>query len=224
MIYDSPIETVAFSRQDKRLSVGLHDGVLSLLSPRDDWKSCGEIDYSESTILCQDWSSNFLAIGRTDGSVAVFDESKALDGFFVPVAEFSGESAPIRSVAFGTGGRNLVFGGDTGTVSIANRLDGWACSKLKLKKSVLAAKWSPGGRYIVFTGAKQTIRMIDTLTGEEVEEIQETALEIFEANAANNFTTVDFSADGKLIAFGCSDGGVHILNSTDWKAACPAID
>jgi hypothetical protein len=31
----------------------------------------------------------------------------------------------------------------------------WTCSKLKLRKSVLATKWSPGGRYIVFTGVKQ---------------------------------------------------------------------
>lgn len=107
MVYDSPIQTLAFSRHDKLLSVGLYDGVLSFLSPRDDWNSCGEIDYSDSAILCQDWSSDYLAIGRQDGSVAVFDKDKAMDGFYVPVAEFSAESAPIRSVAFGTGARNL---------------------------------------------------------------------------------------------------------------------
>jgi WD40 repeat protein len=107
MAYDSPIQSIAFSRHDERLSVGLSDGVLSLLCPSDDWKSCGEIDYSDSTILCQDWSSNYLSIGRQDGSVAVFDKEKAFDEFFVPVAEFSAESAPIRSVAFGAGGRNL---------------------------------------------------------------------------------------------------------------------
>ena len=48
-----------------------------------------------------------LAVGRNDGSVTVFDKDKALGGFFVPVAELSDSSKPIRSVSFGTGGRFL---------------------------------------------------------------------------------------------------------------------
>lgn len=66
--------------------------------------------------------------------------------------------------------------------------------------------------------------MIDTLTGEEVEDIHETVSDIFRTNAMNNLTTVDFSADGKFVAFGCSDGEIHILSSSNWKAACPPID
>jgi hypothetical protein len=66
--------------------------------------------------------------------------------------------------------------------------------------------------------------MIDTLTGSEVEEIQEALSNVFKANARNNLTTVDFSADGKFVAFGCSDGGVHILSSPNWQAVCPPID
>lgn len=107
MIYDSPIQTVAFSRHDERLSIGMSDGVLSLLSPNDDWNPCGDIDYNDSPILSQDWCSSYLAVGRNDGSVTVFDKDKALGGFFVPVAELSDSSKPIRSVSFGTGGRFL---------------------------------------------------------------------------------------------------------------------
>lgn len=107
MIYDSPIQTVAFSRHDERLSIGMLDGVLSFLSPNDDWSPCGEIDCSDSPILCQDWCSSFLAVGRADGSVTIFDKEKALGSVFVPVAELSDSSRPIRSISFGTGGRFL---------------------------------------------------------------------------------------------------------------------
>lgn len=107
MIYDSPIQTVAFSRDDERLSIGMADGMLSLLAPNDDWSPHGEIDYSDSSILCQDWCSSYLAIGRSDGSVTVFDKVKTMEGVFVPAAELSDSSRPIRSVSFGAGGRFL---------------------------------------------------------------------------------------------------------------------
>lgn len=107
MIYDSPIQTVAFSRHDERLSVGMLDGVLSLLSPDEDWNPCGEIDYSRAPILCQDWCSSYMAIGRNDGSVSVFDIEKVLNCSFAPTVVLSDSSIPIRSVSFGTGGRFL---------------------------------------------------------------------------------------------------------------------
>mmetsp|Transcript_5853 Transcript_5853/g.13880 ORF Transcript_5853/g.13880 Transcript_5853/m.13880 type:complete len:266 (+) Transcript_5853:795-1592(+) len=222
MIYDSPIQTVAFSRHDERLSIGMLDGVLSLLSPNDDWNPCGEIDYSESPILCQDWCSSYLAIGRSDGSVTVFDKEKAMDGFFLPAVELSDSSMPIRSVSFGTGGRFLVFGGDAGNVSIVNRREEWSSSQIMLRRHVLATKWSPGGRYVVFTGLNQTLRMIDTLTGDEVQAIRAKYSEITKGNGdVQDLTCVDFSKCGNFIAFGCSNGGVHILRGPDWELVGP---
>jgi len=104
--YDAPIRTVAYSRRDERLSVGSQDGLLSLLCPQSDWEALGEIDYSDSEILCQDWCTRALAVGRADGSVAVFDTEKAYSNFFVPLAEFS-HTCAVRTVSFGVSGRFL---------------------------------------------------------------------------------------------------------------------
>jgi len=105
-IFNAAITTVAFSRHDERLAVGSKDGVLTLLCPDADWEPVGELDFSESPILAQDWSSKTLAIGREDGSVAIFDAEKAFGNFFVPLAEFS-HSLPVRTLSFGTSGRWL---------------------------------------------------------------------------------------------------------------------
>lgn len=105
-IFNAAITTVAFSRHDERLAIGTKDGVLTLLCPDVDWEPMGELDFSESPILTQDWGSKTLAIGREDGSVSIFDSDKAFDNFFVPLAEFA-DSKPVRSLSFGSSGRFL---------------------------------------------------------------------------------------------------------------------
>jgi WD40 repeat protein len=76
-IQSSPIRSVAFSRHDERLAIGLDDGVLSLLCPEADWEPAGDIDFNESAILCQAWTSKTFAVGRMDGTVTLFDTEKA---------------------------------------------------------------------------------------------------------------------------------------------------
>ena len=105
-IFSSAITTVAFSRKDERLAVGTKDGVLSLLCPDADWEPVGELDYCESPILAQAWCSKTLAVGREDGTLAVFDTEKAFCNFFVPLAEFT-HFKSVRSLAFGASGRLL---------------------------------------------------------------------------------------------------------------------
>ena len=63
-ILSSPIKSIAFSTNDERVAVGLEEGMLTLLDPESDWESIGEIDHSKSTVLCQDWDTNFFACGR----------------------------------------------------------------------------------------------------------------------------------------------------------------
>jgi WD40 repeat protein len=76
-IQSSPIRSVAFSRHDERLAIGLDDGVLSLLCPEADWEPAGDIDFNDSAILCQAWTSKTFAVGRMDGTVTLFDTEKA---------------------------------------------------------------------------------------------------------------------------------------------------
>jgi WD40 repeat protein len=77
-IHDSSsIQSLAFSRHDERLAVGMNDGILSLLCPDAEWEPAGDIDDNESPVSCQDWTSKYFAVGRMDGSVSIFDTEKA---------------------------------------------------------------------------------------------------------------------------------------------------
>jgi WD40 repeat protein len=105
-ILSAPILSIAFSKLDERLTVGSKDGVLTLICPATDWGPVGEIEQSEAAVSAQDWSSKNLAVGRDDGTIAVFENEKVYSNFFVPHAELT-QKLPIRSVAFGAGGRFL---------------------------------------------------------------------------------------------------------------------
>jgi WD40 repeat protein len=172
------------------LAIGSNDGVLTLLCPDADWEPMGELDFSESPILAQDWCSKTLAVGREDGSVAVFDTEKAFDNFFVPLAEFS-HSLPVRSVSFGGSGRFLgkpfirihrederfrvlqltrtssflstsAIGGDSGVISILSSKGGWVlCNQIKIGCSILTTKWSPAGRYLSLAGSNQVSGVLE---------------------------------------------------------------
>ena len=222
-ILSSPIKSIAFSRHDERLGVGLEDGILTLLSPDSDWESVGEIDQSESAVSCQDWTSKTLVCGRMDGSVTLFDTEKVFSNFFVPVAEFT-SNLPVRSVAFGANGRFLAIGGDNGVVSILSAKGGWVlCNQMNLGYSILSTKWSPAGRYVAFAGSGETFRVCDTITWATVKEVKETLPTIF-TNNVTSISCLDWSLDSKWVAIGGSGSGMHLLNTLEWTLMGPSAD
>jgi WD40 repeat protein len=106
-VTSSSIHALRFSRSDERLAVGCSDGVLALLSLEDDWEVTGEIDTSESSISCIDWSFRHLAVGRTDGNVDIYEAARVYANFFLPKAELTRRDGPVYSVAFGVSGQFL---------------------------------------------------------------------------------------------------------------------
>jgi WD40 repeat protein len=106
-VTSSSIHALRFSRSDERLAVGCSDGVLALLSPEDGWEVTGEIDTSESSVSCIDWSFRHLAVGRTDGSVDIYEAARVYANFFLPEAELTRGDGPVHSVAFGVSGQFL---------------------------------------------------------------------------------------------------------------------
>mmetsp|Transcript_5962 Transcript_5962/g.6657 ORF Transcript_5962/g.6657 Transcript_5962/m.6657 type:complete len:223 (+) Transcript_5962:2633-3301(+) len=214
-ILSSAIKSIAFSRHDERLGIGLADGILTLLRPASDWESVGEVDQSESTISCQDWTSKTLACGRMDGSVTLFDTEQIFSNFFVPIAEYT-SNLPVRSVAFGASGCFLTIGGDNGIVSILSAKDGWELSnQINLGYNVLSTKWSPAGRYVALAGSGKTFRVCDTITWATVNEISETLSSIF-TNTVDSISCLDWSSDSKWLAIGGKGSGIHLLNVSDW--------
>ena len=66
--------------------------------------------------------------------------------------------------------------------------------------------------------------MIDTLTGDEVEAIRAKYSEIAKGNGdEQDLTCIDFSKCGNYIAFGCSNGIVHILRGPNWELIGPPV-
>ncbi|VEU34899.1 unnamed protein product [Pseudo-nitzschia multistriata] len=214
-ILSSSITSIAFSVGDERLGVGMEDGMLALLWPTSNWESVGEIDQNESSVICQDWTSRYLACGRMDGSVALFDTEQIFSNFFVPIAEFT-SNHPTRSVAFTKSGEFLSIAGDDGVVSILRAKDGWIISnKINFGCSILSTKWSPDGHYIVFSGSSETFLVCDTRTWTIVTKTKEIGPSIF-TNNASSISCVDWSLDNKWVAIGGKGSGMHLLNTTDW--------
>jgi len=215
-ILSSPIKSIAFSKHDERLGVGLEDGILTLVSPESNWESVGEIDQSDSSICCQDWTSKLLACGRRNGSVSLFDTEKVFGNFFVPIAEFTG-NLPVRSMAFAPSGRLLAIGGDNGVVSVLSAKGGWGLfNQINLGCSILAIRWSPAGRYVCFAGTDQTFRVYDTITWATVKEARESVSSIFATNNATSISGLDWSRDSKWMAIGGLGSGIHLVDTQEW--------
>ena len=221
------ISTVAFSCQDERLSIGSKDGILTLLSKSMGWRPVGEIDFSDSPILCQSWSTKTLALGREDGSVTLFDTETTFENFFVPMAEFSHPNA-VQSLAFDSTGRFLAVAGDNGLASILDSVNDWMLQyriETDHATRLLATSWSLDGRYLVFAGMNKTCRIIETATWTEAEEVQEATNGIFELDlAVSAVSSVDWSLDGEWIALGTVGGGIHALGTAAWQHMVPSSD
>ena len=221
------ISTVAFSCQDERLSIGSKDGVLTLLSKSLDWELVGEIDFSDSPILCQDWSTKTLALGREDGSVTIFDTERIFENFFVPLTELS-HSKAIQSLAFDATSRFLAVAGDNGLSSILGSGNEWLVRyhiETDQQTRLLASSWSPDGRYLIFAGTNETCRIIETDTWTEVKGVEAATNRIFEQElAVSTISTVDWSLDGAWIALGTVGGGIHALRTETWQLMVPSTD
>ncbi len=214
-ILSSPIKSIAFSKNDERLGVGLEDGILTLLSPESNWESMGEIEQSESCISCQDWCSNTFACGRMNGSVTLFETDKVFDNFFVPVKEFTSKY-PVRSVTFGSNGKSLAIGGDNGIVSVLNASSGWTLIHLiNLGYSIFSVKWSPAGRYLTLASAGTRCSVYDTSNWESVEEVEKSVSSTFTDNETL-ISRLAWSTDSKWMAMGGMGSGVHILDTSTW--------
>lgn len=215
-ILSSPITSIAFSKNDERLGVGLEDGILALMSPESDWESVGEIDQSEGCISCQDWSTNMLACARMNGSVALFEIDKVFDNFFVPVTEFTSDH-PVRSLAFGSDGELLAIGGDNGILSIFSAQNGWDYFyRIDIGYSVLSIKWSPDDRYLALASAGIPCSVYDTTTWTTVEEATESVSSTFTDEDAY-ISCLAWSIEGKWIAMGGIGSGINTLDTSTWS-------
>jgi hypothetical protein len=221
-IMSSPIHSVAFSIRDERLSTGMEDGLLSLLVVDAEFEPSGEIDQSDSAVLCQAWGTKTLAVGRRDGTVTLFDTEKAFCNFFVPLAEFSSNSA-VRSLSIGVSENFLAIAGDAG-VFILSRKGGWVlCNEINTAGTTFSIKWSPAGRFLVFAGSEECFQLCDTISWVNMNEVKQALPAIF-VDRRSSVTSLDWSLDSKWMAIGTFGSGIHVLNTSDWKMMGPSTD
>ena len=221
-IMSSPIRSVAFSKNDERLSIGQEDGLLSLLVVDAEFEPTGEIDTHDSPVLCQDWSSKTLATGREDGTVSLFDTEKSFCNFFVPLAEFS-SNYPVRSLSFGVSERFLAIGGDNG-IFVLSRKGGWAvCHHISTSEKIFTTRWSPAGRYLALAGTNDSFQVYDTISWVAMREVKHSLLTL-PSGPPLAISSIDWSLDCKWMAIGSIGSGIVVLNTSDWKRLGPSSD
>ena len=214
-ILSSAITSIAFSKNDERLGVGLEDGIMTLMSPDANWESVGEIDQSEACISSQDWSSNMLACARMNGSVTLFELDKVLDNFFVPVKEFT-SNHPVRSLTFGSNGKLLAIAGDNGIVSILSAQNEWDFfHRIDIGYSILSIKWSPSGRYLALASVGTPCSVYDTTTWTKVKKVEESISSTYTGDDTW-VSCLAWSIDSKWMAMGGMGSGINILDTPAW--------
>lgn len=217
--FDARINSLAFSKNNERIAVGSDDGILSFVFPQDNFRVGGEFTSNGSNILCIDWSSKNLAVGREDGVVHIHDSDNIFHGRQKPSAVLECKKA-VRSVAFGASSRFLVTGGDDGVIGVYSARGGWVMvHRISAGFGISSLKWSPSGRHLFIGGETNQFQVVDTIFWAEVGEAS-SALWIPTAKTpgqGSSFATgLSCSQDGKMVAFSASQSGTRIINTVSW--------
>jgi WD40 repeat protein len=240
IVLTAPVTSVTFCKNNERLAAGSQDGTFALLDPSKSFEYCGEIevrnnhdidedDDNESSlppapaVLSVDWCSKNMAIGRDDGTVAVYDYKQVLDEVYEPVMTIRRKAA-VHSVSFGVSSRFLAVAGADNTIGIYSAKGSWVlCHQVQMSNTVTTVRWSPVGRYLACGSADGTIKVIDTIFWADVEEAAEAvpvssvAIPPGRHNGnkhRNPIQALSFSQDGKLLAVARPDIGTIVLNTT----------
>lgn len=222
--FAAPITALRFgSKTNDRFAVGTVDGTMAFLDTSGGFDFAGEIVTSSSPVAALDWSSKNLAVGREDGTVAVYETNQVINDVYESVADLDRKKA-VTAVTFGVSSRFLAVGGVDGLVGIYSSKGGWVlCHQLSLDRSVSAVLWCPLGRHLAYGSESGQIKVIDTIFWAEVVEA-ETPAAVSEDRIAIQ-SNLAFSQDGKLFAFSRSDLGFGVLDSAQkWNFVVNMLD
>ena len=128
-----------------------------------------ECEENDSPVTAIDWCTRYLAVARENGSLAIYDTDRILEGRYTPATTIDG-SKPLSSVAFGGGGKYLVAAALEGSVYVYSAAGDWALMhELSAGFQVTNIKWSPNGRLLAFAGEDNHFKLMDTVFWAEVE-------------------------------------------------------
>ena len=211
--FDSPIQTIAYSKHNERLAVGLHDGTLAFLDPQDEYRVCGEIAASSSCISAVDWTSKYFALGRLDGTVAIYDSDQVISNSGSPMTVLQ-QTSPVRAIAFGASGRFLAVGGSDGLVNIYSSKGDWIrCHHVSLQPGLVSLSWSATGRFLSIAGDGY-LRVIETIFWTDFHEASQALLP---TDQLQTMSSLAFGQDESMMAVAVAGNGIRILDCKSWK-------
>jgi WD40 repeat protein len=217
--FAAPISSVQFgSKNNERLVVGSVDGTVAFLDPRKGYDFVGELEASDVPVVSIDWSSRNLAVGRTDGTVAIYDSQPVLLDSYVAIANLERDSA-VCSVSFGVSSRFLAVGDAAGLVGIYSSKGGWVlCHQIEMNYCIASILWCPLGRHLAYSDDHGTLKVIDTIFWADVAEAESNSTPTTNGYVVRS--SLAFSQDGRLLAFSRSDRGLCVMDSsTKWTLA-----
>jgi len=220
----SSILSMNFSKNNERLALGLANGAMSLLNPHisSDWQVVGEMDESESPVLCLDWSRNgdFFVVGRANSISTVHDSQSIFENFFLPKAEIrTASGSPVNSVTFDSGGNFLAIGGGDWKVSIFVSKDDWAlCHEIKMDGSISSVCWSSDARYLGVGGSNIRRREMvwDTTSWEPVGCLK-SDIDYLKTEPDKESTSVAFSEDDQFFVVAYKSSMLKVFDTNSWE-------
>lgn len=209
------ISSLCFSgKNNERLAVGSEDGTLAFLTPHEEFDFAGEVEgFEDVGVTAIDWSTKNLAVGRVDGTVAVYDSSNIVKDFYDAVADLTRDTEVV-ALSFGVSSRFLAVGDTEGSIGIYSAKGGWVlCHQLEVNASVSAVQWCPLGRHLALGDVHGAVKVMDTIFWNDITEAGQSLTQGFEDMGCS----LSFSQDGKLLAFGGADAGFGVLDSSaEW--------
>ena len=235
----TPVVELMFSKNNERLAILGHNGVLSLADPQAQFSKTGVLE-ENSMISVIDWSWKHLATGRDDGTVSIYKvDTVCRNSDSFSLEQTLSSSCPVRALSFEPNARHLVVGGDDGVLSVFSSAGDWAMvHRICFDFGISSLKWSPSCRHLVVAGASQNqLKVYDTAFWANVDEVEraffisdksrlrdETIEEDNDQSESrkrrkNQKALLSLSQDGKLLGYADQNNGFRLINTLSWDVA-----
>ena len=204
------VTCLAFSKNNERLVVGAVDGALIFYNPNDNFSVTGSCEENESAVRSVNWCTKYLAVGRQDGSLTIYESELLFKGHFTPLT-FININKPLRAVSFGGNGKFLVAATQEGTVRVYSAVGNWALvHDLAAGFPISSLKWSPDGRLLALSGEQNQLKVMDTVFWAQVAGVPRM---VAPPSSSSLPSVLSFSQDGRLLAIGCGKAGTRVMNT-----------
>jgi WD40 repeat protein len=206
---DSPVLSVQYSPDGKRLAAGREDGRILVLDPAggailrpliSHTRAVHGLAFSRS--LKPGGPSQMLASGDEKGNIVVWDlaTGQARYQFSNPLFGYWGYG--VRSLAFSPQNRILATGGDQGYVALWNMATGKELPHLQSQHGlVFGVAFSPDGNTLASACGDGSVQLWDFASGAPILNL---------AGQQYGAWSVAYTPDGKTIATGAGDGIVRL--------------